>query len=300
MCDAIDGQGGVRCIVTVLDRYLEAMSKQKAEAVSFVPNGIVQLHIHGVARAVSARPASEEHIAYMLGEVLESDFASRLENGMGVFPYDGPWGSVYVTVAPDASGFSARVQPAPSLPGPSPRAGARPDPTSTRTAPGAPATADRPLAVLPANRPAAPVTGPKPSPLPPARGAAFNPDAPPSSARRPLLASRYPAHNRRTSTTCRGNGQGEGVRPAPQVRQGAHGPGRRRRAIPLGNRPPLPLNLLHAAPPRHHARAQLPRSSRKPTTRTSLTRCPAPGCAATCSATSPASERSSVPSGESG
>ncbi len=115
--------------MAILDRYLEAMSKQKAQAVVFVANKVVELHLPTGVRPISARPATAEQIVALTSEVAGSDFVSRLNQGNGVFQYKSPFGTVSLTVHRDSGAMTVRVQPAsaagPVARGPAPAA-ARP------------------------------------------------------------------------------------------------------------------------------------------------------------------------------
>ena len=98
----------------VLDRYLEAMSKQRADALLFKTGAPVEMAVGGQNRPVSSKPASAEQISGLLSEVLGADFTAQLKGGAGEFRYDGPFGGVAISVVQGASGLLVRIRPAPA------------------------------------------------------------------------------------------------------------------------------------------------------------------------------------------
>jgi twitching motility protein PilT len=99
--------------VAIIDRYLEAMTRQQADAVVFVTDKPVELHVSGQVRSVSSRPTSQDQILSLTSEVAGADFESRLTDGIGIFPYESPWGAVSVTVQRDSGGLAVKIQPTP-------------------------------------------------------------------------------------------------------------------------------------------------------------------------------------------
>ena len=92
----------------VLDRYLEAMSKQRAEALVFRSGAPVEMVSGGVARPVSSKPASAEQIRGLFAEALG-------DTSDGFHTYRSPLGlvvSVALQSAP-GGGLTARIEPAP-------------------------------------------------------------------------------------------------------------------------------------------------------------------------------------------
>jgi twitching motility protein PilT len=89
----------------VLDRYLEAMSKQRAEALVFRSGSPVEMVISGKAKPVSSKPATFEQLrglfAEILGKVTE-----------GIHTYKGPLSTVAINLVLPAGGLTARVEPA--------------------------------------------------------------------------------------------------------------------------------------------------------------------------------------------
>jgi twitching motility protein PilT len=98
--------------VAVLDKYLEAMSKQNAEAVLFTTNKAVEMMQHGEARPISSRPANHDQLVSLMGEVLGSDFLAKVASGHGSFNYKGPYGAVAIQITEVAGGIAIKVQPA--------------------------------------------------------------------------------------------------------------------------------------------------------------------------------------------
>jgi twitching motility protein PilT len=95
--------------VPVLDRYLEAMSKQRGEALVFRSGAPVEMVSAGASRPVSSKPASADQIRGLFAEVLGANVSE------GYHTYKGPFGAVAIsmTAAPGGS-FMARVEPAPA------------------------------------------------------------------------------------------------------------------------------------------------------------------------------------------
>jgi twitching motility protein PilT len=102
----------------VIDRYLEAMVKHRAEQLVFRSGTTVNLVIGGTTRAISSRPATEDQITGVLTEALGSSYTPGLA-GARTFPYDGPGGAVAIQVEDGAEGLTVRVAsaPAPARPG---------------------------------------------------------------------------------------------------------------------------------------------------------------------------------------
>jgi twitching motility protein PilT len=102
----------------VIDRYLEAMAKHRAEQLVFRSGATVSLVIGGTTRAISSRPATEDQITGVLTEALGSSYTPGLA-GNRTFPYDAPTGAVSIQVEDGNEGLTVRVQaaPAPARPG---------------------------------------------------------------------------------------------------------------------------------------------------------------------------------------
>ena len=93
--------------MAVLDRYLEAMTKQRAEAMIFRGGAPVEMVVKGAPRPVSSKPATAEQLKGLFAEVLGKATD-------GTYTYKGPMGTVDITLqVPPGGGFTARVEPAP-------------------------------------------------------------------------------------------------------------------------------------------------------------------------------------------
>ena len=98
--------------MAILDRYLEAMNKQRAEALVFKTGSPVEMVAGGVNRPISSRAASLEQLKALLNETLGGDYEATLNGGTGDFRYAGPFGSVTISVNTSAEGLIFRVHPA--------------------------------------------------------------------------------------------------------------------------------------------------------------------------------------------
>jgi twitching motility protein PilT len=118
--------------LATLDRYVEAMAKQRGEALVFRPGANPELFLGGQARPISSRAVTQEQIQLLVAEVLGPDFLARTAGGQGTFPYQSPYGGVVITIVRGAQGFLVRVIPGAEAPpaaapaAPQPRAEARP------------------------------------------------------------------------------------------------------------------------------------------------------------------------------
>jgi len=101
--------------VPLLDRYLEAMQKQKAEALVFKTGASVSVLISGVTKVVSAKVATSDQIQALLAEVLGGGFHHGLLPGTPAdFRYASPLGAMRINVTQaDGGGLDARVEIAP-------------------------------------------------------------------------------------------------------------------------------------------------------------------------------------------
>ncbi|MGC4117974.1 MAG: type IV pilus twitching motility protein PilT [Myxococcales bacterium] len=100
--------------MAVLDKYLDAMVKQRAEVLTFRAGSLVELTIGGEATPVSSRPPSTEQLTQVISEVIGGpDAFARLKGGAGSFTYRAPSGASFaltVNAAPGA--MLLRVTPA--------------------------------------------------------------------------------------------------------------------------------------------------------------------------------------------
>jgi twitching motility protein PilT len=93
----------------VIDRYLEAMVKHRADQLVFRSGATVTLMIGGTTRPISSRPATEDQITGVLTEALGSSYTPGLA-GNRTFPYDAPTGAVSIQVEDGHEGLTVRVQ----------------------------------------------------------------------------------------------------------------------------------------------------------------------------------------------
>ena len=106
----------------ILDRYLEAMSKQRAEALTFKAGAAVEMQSAGASRPISSKPATTEQLQGLFAEVLGAEWGGAA----GEFDYAGPFGRVAIAVHGAGAAMSFRVTPA---------AEAAPAPAAVRPAP---------------------------------------------------------------------------------------------------------------------------------------------------------------------
>ena len=93
----------------VIDRYLEAMVKHRADQLVFRSGATVTLIVGGTARPISSRPATEDQITGVLTEALGSSYTPGL-SGNRTFPYEAPTGAVSIQVEDGNEGLTVRVQ----------------------------------------------------------------------------------------------------------------------------------------------------------------------------------------------
>lgn len=101
-----------------IDRYLEAMQKQQAEAMLLKVGGMVEMTVNGQTRSVSNKPVTVEQVHGLVAEVLP-DYRSRLQDGRGSFPHRSPFGSYQLQII-DGSMLRIAALPDQSLPTPQP------------------------------------------------------------------------------------------------------------------------------------------------------------------------------------
>ena len=157
----------------VIDRYLEAMVKSRADQLIFRGGDTVNLVIGGTAKPISSRPATDDQITMVLSEALGPAFTPGLA-GSRTFAYEGAGTSVSIQVDDGHEGLTVRIQPA------SVRVAGRPPGPGASSIP--PAAVSRPPAGPATARPA---TAPTPAPVPvpaPAAAPAPAPAAAPAPA----------------------------------------------------------------------------------------------------------------------
>lgn len=99
----------------IIDRYLEAMQKQGAEAITIKSAAVVEMTVAGQSRPVSSKPTEAEQIHSILAEIIP-DYRNRLQDGRGNFPYQSPFGSFQLLVSAGSNSVSLNIRTAPSTP----------------------------------------------------------------------------------------------------------------------------------------------------------------------------------------
>ncbi len=125
--------------MAVIDRYLEAMQKQRAESIIFTSGAVVEMVVGGQSRPVSSRPMVTEQLHGLLVEIIP-DYLERLQSGDGSFSHASPFGTFTLNVAKVAEGYSLRIKSAPVSEQPAAASSATP----AATAATAPATGHTP------------------------------------------------------------------------------------------------------------------------------------------------------------
>jgi twitching motility protein PilT len=115
----------------VIDRYLDVIQKQRAEALVFAVGAPVEMVIGGQSRAVSTKPATMEQIHTILTEILP-DYSTQLLNGSVTSPHSSAYGNFSLHIEQQTGGVSLRILPAAaSQPVPAP---SQPAPVPTHSA----------------------------------------------------------------------------------------------------------------------------------------------------------------------
>lgn len=98
--------------MAIIDRYLEAMQTQRAEAMLLNSGVPVGMTVGGQTRPVSNKPTTSAQVHSLLAEIIP-DYQQRLQAGRGVFPFSGPFGSFQldVTIAGDGPSLTIRSAP---------------------------------------------------------------------------------------------------------------------------------------------------------------------------------------------
>ena len=171
-----------------LDRYLEALSKHRGEALVLRAGAQVELVVNGSARPATSKPVSEEQITTLLTEALGATYAPGI-SGKRTYRYSSPAGGAAVEVDDGPMGLVVKVIPDPgSLAGPG---AATPTPIVTPTPVSSPAASSPFFSPPPPARPASAT----PTPFVPPVGVTAG--SPPAAASIPLASasiSLAPAH----------------------------------------------------------------------------------------------------------
>ncbi|HIJ80379.1 MAG TPA: type IV pilus twitching motility protein PilT [Desulfuromonadales bacterium] len=94
----------------VIDRYLEAMQKQRAESLLFIPEKNVEMTSGGASRPVSNRPATVEQISQLVAEVIP-DYQERASAGPVSHAYSSPFGQYTFQLKQAPEGLVLRIVP---------------------------------------------------------------------------------------------------------------------------------------------------------------------------------------------
>ncbi|HEY7480701.1 MAG TPA: type IV pilus twitching motility protein PilT [Gemmatimonadales bacterium] len=117
-----------------LDRFIQVMHEQRADALQLAVGQPAALVTKGAARAITRDPLSDGQIVGLVREIAGSEEAGRMGGGSPVtFGYHSPSGEVHVELTPAANGPRATVRPA-RAPAPAPAPAQRPDLAEARGA----------------------------------------------------------------------------------------------------------------------------------------------------------------------
>jgi twitching motility protein PilT len=98
--------------VARLDRLIQVMHEQRAEALQLTVGQPASLVTNGATRALTREPLSDAQILGLLREIASPEAAAKLGAGEEVaFPYRAPSGEVRVELQPGAQGSSATLRP---------------------------------------------------------------------------------------------------------------------------------------------------------------------------------------------
>jgi twitching motility protein PilT len=117
----------------VIDRYLEVIQKQRAEALVFAVGAPVEMIIGGQPRSVSSKPATTEQIHAMLTEILP-DYAAKLSTGRVTCPHSSSYGNFMLEIDQQAAGVSLRILAATAIPSTSDQSSHSTAPVATQAA----------------------------------------------------------------------------------------------------------------------------------------------------------------------
>jgi twitching motility protein PilT len=99
--------------VARLDRFIQVMHEQRADALQLTVGQPAALVTNGAARAITRDPLNEGQIVGLVREVASPETAGRVGGGSPVsFGYHSPSGEVQVELTPGAEGARAVVRPA--------------------------------------------------------------------------------------------------------------------------------------------------------------------------------------------
>lgn len=97
--------------MAVIDRYLEVMQKQHAEALVLKPGAFVEMVTSGQSRPVTNKPATAEQIHQLLVEAAPN-YQSLLGTGSAVLPHQSAFGSFELHIHQTTEGCSLQIRQA--------------------------------------------------------------------------------------------------------------------------------------------------------------------------------------------
>ena len=100
--------------MAVIDRYLEVMQKQNAEALVLNIGAVVEMITAGVSRPVTNKPTSADQVHAMLAEIIP-DYSSQISAGSAVFPHKSIFGSYSLHVSISEQGPSLCIKKSEAL-----------------------------------------------------------------------------------------------------------------------------------------------------------------------------------------
>lgn len=117
----------------VIDRYLDAMQKQRAESLLFAPDKPVEMVSGGTSRPVSSRPVSVDQIQQIVVEIIPN-YQDRLSAGPVSHNYESGYGDYVIQLRNAPEGVILRIVPLPTS-SPQPQAQAQSQAPSPPPAP---------------------------------------------------------------------------------------------------------------------------------------------------------------------
>jgi twitching motility protein PilT len=102
--------------VAVIDRYLEALTKHRGEALVVRAGSPVQMVVNGNPRPATNKPVSEDQITQLLVEALGAAYAPGV-SGRRTYPYHSAHGTASLQVEDGPMGFEVRIVLTPAAAG---------------------------------------------------------------------------------------------------------------------------------------------------------------------------------------
>jgi len=119
--------------VAVIDRYLEVMQKQHAEALILKPDSFVEMITAGQARPVTNKAATAEQVHQLLVEAAPN-YQSLLGSGSVMIPHQSVFGSYELHIEQTAEGCALQIRQATAPTSQPPPPPAKPQPAAAATA----------------------------------------------------------------------------------------------------------------------------------------------------------------------